>query len=969
MKSIKNYLKLAIVLTIGAFATTVFASTYTVTTTNDTGPNSLRAIITTANGVVGPHTISFGTTGHFAGGGTINLLSPLPVISNSVTISGWLNASSNNAVTVNGSALVFQPGSANTIQNLNVGNSITSAQSLSISGCVINNGGIQSTGVLQIQYSSITASPTVGIWSSGNATLNGVTVSGCSGSGIHNEGTMAIADSQIYSNTCSTDGGGIWSSNSIQVTGCRISNNTTSNGRGGGIFNSGIATIYKTTISSNTCNSGQGGGVYDAGQSLVFKSCLVAYNVSKGQDGTGGGGGGAGWGGGVYLGGTNVVATNTTFSANTVVGGNGAAGYGGKGGGLLGGSGGVGGQNASCGQTGTAGSNAQNGGYGSGGGGGGAGGAAYPGEAAHQTSSCYKFCNWSGNYVTYGCGSHNVTFGGGYFSGYNPCPNTLPSVNLHNCPYYTESPACSPSAGGSSGTGGNGGCGGGGGFPSGSGGCYSGSATATSGGGGASFGSGIFVKSGSLKLVSCTVALNEADGGSPGGHGLGAVANESGQIFLVNTIIGANSSGSSDGPDVYGIFSSLGYNFIGNTSGSTGWNAVWDYQNATPLSLGPLQDNGGPTLTCALLPDSLCILSGTSVGAPSTDQRGVIRPANNIDIGAYQFTTLLQTVVTWTNPAPIIYGTALSSTQLNANANYGGTFAYTPPSGTILNAGSNQVLTAVFTPSDPTSYTGGTNTVLLTVLLAPQTITFPTIPPQPINAAPILLNATTSSGLPVSYTLISGDALLAGNLLSVGSTPGQVVVRAAQAGNTNYLAATNVDRSFLVVASAPAITTQPTNMTVILGGSALFNVAATTAPLTYQWQFASLNIGGQTNQSLALSFVTTNQAGPYRVIVSNPYGSVTSSVVVLTVNAYPGSPTIISQPASVTIRSGETASFSVGAVGDAPLTYGWYNGMAGFTSSYVGANSSSYSAGVLTNNTSYWVSVSNSLGKIGRAHV
>ena len=67
-----------ILMAIGAFslAQALFADTYTVTTTNDTGPNSLRAVIMTANGVTGPHVINFGNTGHFAGGGTTIWLRP-----------------------------------------------------------------------------------------------------------------------------------------------------------------------------------------------------------------------------------------------------------------------------------------------------------------------------------------------------------------------------------------------------------------------------------------------------------------------------------------------------------------------------------------------------------------------------------------------------------------------------------------------------------------------------------------------------------------------------------------------------------------------------------------------------------------------------------------------------------------------------------------------------------------------------
>lgn len=444
--------------------------------------------------------------------------------------------------------------------------------------------------------------------------------------------------------------------------------------------------------------------------------------------------------------------------------------------------------------------------------------------------------------------------------------------------------------------------------------------------------------------------------------------NLNGTISVLNTIVAQNSA-STTNLDTLGAFTSRGFNFIGNSSGSSGWDPVTDYQNSTPLALGPLQNNGGPTLTHALLPGSLCILSGTSAGAPPTDQRGVLRPLGKCDIGAYQYTTLITTSVTWTNPAPIVYSTPLSAAQLNASANAGGSFTYIPPAGTVLNAGSNQLLTAIFTPGDPTSYSGATNTVLITVLMSNQTISFPTIPPQTINAPPILLSATASSGLPVAYALISGDALLSGNLLSVGSTPGQVVVRASQAGNGNYLPAPDVDQSFLVVSgSKPSITTQPTNQIVDLGGDALFSVSATTAPLTYQWQFQSLDLPGATNQSLALLRVKTNQGGPYRVIVSNPIGSVTSLVAVLTVNAPAGVPAIVTQPQSQTARVGETVAFSVGATGNATLLYQWYQGASPNTNGLVvGANGTSYTSPLLSTNTSYWVSVRNSLGLVDSA--
>jgi uncharacterized repeat protein (TIGR03803 family) len=78
--------------------------------------------------------------------------------------------------------------------------------------------------------------------------------------------------------------------------------------------------------------------------------------------------------------------------------------------------------------------------------------------------------------------------------------------------------------------------------------------------------------------------------------------------------------------------------------------------------------------------------------------------------------------VTWTNPAAIIYGAALGSSQLNASANVAGSFAYMPASGSVLSAGTN-VLTAVFTPNDAVDYNIVTNTVDLVVRPAPLSVT------------------------------------------------------------------------------------------------------------------------------------------------------------------------------------------------------------------------------------------------------
>src|SRR5207237_3496773 len=83
-------------------------------------------------------------------------------------------------------------------------------------------------------------------------------------------------------------------------------------------------------------------------------------------------------------------------------------------------------------------------------------------------------------------------------------------------------------------------------------------------------------------------------------------------------------------------------------------------------------------------------------------------------------------VITWSTPADIIYGTALSATQLNATASVPGTFVYTPPSGTVLSAGTAQALSVAFTPTDAANYTTATKTVSINVLKATPVITWTT---------------------------------------------------------------------------------------------------------------------------------------------------------------------------------------------------------------------------------------------------
>ena len=72
-------------------------------------------------------------------------------------------------------------------------------------------------------------------------------------------------------------------------------------------------------------------------------------------------------------------------------------------------------------------------------------------------------------------------------------------------------------------------------------------------------------------------------------------------------------------------------------------------------------------------------------------------------------------IVTWPNPAPVAYGTALSARQLNATASVPGTFSYTPTLGAVVLSGTARTLSVTFTPTDRDRYNLVTKAVTIDV--------------------------------------------------------------------------------------------------------------------------------------------------------------------------------------------------------------------------------------------------------------
>src|SRR5262249_5114433 len=146
--------------------------------------------------------------------------------------------------------------------------------------------------------------------------------------------------------------------------------------------------------------------------------------------------------------------------------------------------------------------------------------------------------------------------------------------------------------------------------------------------------------------------------GNPGtgqpGQG-GGVRKASGTVSARNTLFGNNAA--ANAPDFSGPLTSSGYNLFGDSSGGSGYTAT-DLLDVDP-GLGPLQANGGPTLTHALLAGSPALNAGDPDQLGVADQRGVVR-RGGVNIGAYQASATAFALADL--PASAVAGTALTVT-------------------------------------------------------------------------------------------------------------------------------------------------------------------------------------------------------------------------------------------------------------------------------------------------------------------
>ena len=351
-------------------------------------------------------------------------------------------------------------------------------------------------------------------------------------------------------------------------------------------------------------------------------------------------------------------------------------------------------------------------------------------------------------------------------------------------------------------------------------------------------------------------------------------------------------------------------------------------------------------------------------------------PPSPLAMSYWQLTTV-------TACPPVIVVQPLSQTNLvGTTASFSVTASGNPApwyqwqfNGTALNGQTNASLTLV----NVQATNAGNYSVVVTNSAGSQTSavavltigSVPAISGQPQSLTNIVGTtaslSVTASGVPAPWYQwwLNGTNLLANQtnasltLTNVQRTNagGYTVVLTNSVGTVTSAVAT------LTVWSVPVIVSQPVNQINVVGTIAGFGVSASGTPVpSYQWYFNGALLVGQTNSTLTLNNVQTTNAGNYVVVAGNVAGSVTSSIVTLTVWALPA---ITSQPVSQTNIVAATASFSVSASGTPAPNYQWqFNGASLLNQT----NTSLVLTNVqLTNAGSYTVVVTNAAGSVTSA--
>lgn len=239
--------------------------------------------------------------------------------------------------------------------------------------------------------------------------------------------------------------------------------------------------------------------------------------------------------------------------------------------------------------------------------------------------------------------------------------------------------------------------------------------------------------------------------------------------------------------------------------------------------------------------------------------------------------------VTATGSAPLSYQWRKNGSNIATNAN---TATYTIASASANDAGAYSVVVSNPAGSVTSASANLTvNPVAVSVTITPASVSLPVNGSQTFSAT-----VSGSSVTGVNWSVVEagcGTISNSGTYTAPGAA-GTCHVKATSVADSSKSAQATVTVS--AAGSIPAITSQPADVSVALGGSASFSVSANgSAPLAYQWRKNGVAISGATAASYSFVPVASDNGASISVVVSNGSGSVTSRNALLTVRSSTGS--------------------------------------------------------------------------------
>ena len=261
-------------------------------------------------------------------------------------------------------------------------------------------------------------------------------------------------------------------------------------------------------------------------------------------------------------------------------------------------------------------------------------------------------------------------------------------------------------------------------------------------------------------------------------------------------------------------------------------------------------------------------------------------------------------VISWPTPASIVYGTALTATQLSATATanggpVAGSFTYTPSPGTLLQAGT-RTLQVLFTPDDAATFGTETMTMSITVDKAPLAVVADH--QTKVYGSPDPLFSFAVDGLQAGDT--QATALSGALAVDIGSSVGSYAITLGTLATTS---------NYTLAFTGSTLDVIPAPLTITAGSdSKVYGTAFTATPFT-----ASGLLNADTVASVTLisaGSAATSPAGSYEIV---PGAAVGTGLANYTIRYANGRLTVT--PASLLV-SADPETKVAGSV-DPPLTF------------------------------------------------